>query len=101
MAKVEIDINNVYQVRILLDDVIDIYSKAINTLKSTSIPYNFEKKYAYNNNYSNLKKDKSDLIELRDFVEKSVRDLNSIDSSLLKQSRNLPTSPIKEKDFLL
>ncbi len=101
MSKIEIDLASVEQVEILLNDVIDIYNKAIATIENTSIPYNFERKYAYQNNYSAIKRDKNNLIELKDFVKNSVKDLNSLDETLTNQARNLPTNSIKQKDFSL
>lgn len=99
MTKINIDISSVETVNTMLDDVINIYNKVISVLNYTVVPYSFEKRYAYQNNYSNLKKDKDKLVELKDFVNKSLKDVNSIDEALSNQAKNLPMNQIKDKDF--
>ena len=101
MAKIDIDTTNIDSVVNMLNDVIEVYNKSISVLDYTNLPYSFEKRYAYQNNYSSLKKDKEKLVELKNFVSDSIKEINSIDDALFNQAKNLPTNRIKDKDFSL
>ncbi len=99
MSKINIDISSIETVVSFLDDVIDIYNKSIIKLDRTSLPYSFEKKYLYQNNYSNIKKDMNDLKQIRNFVNNSISDLKELDRVLTSQAKNMPLNPVKGKDF--
>lgn len=101
MTKINIDTTSVKTVDTMLGDVIDIYDKMISVLDYTVVPYNFDRRYAYQSNYSNLKKDKNKLVELRKFVNDSLSDLDSFDEALSNQAKKLPLNQINDKDFSL
>ena len=101
MTKINIDTTSVKTVDTMLGDVIDIYDKMISVLDYTVVPYNFDRRYAYQSNYSNLKKDKNKLVELRKFVNDSLSDLDSLDEALSNQAKKLPLNQINDKDFSL
>ena len=101
MTKINIDTTSVKSVDTMLGDVIDIYDKMISVLDYTVVPYNFDRRYAYQSNYSNLKKDKNKLVELRKFVNDSLSDLDSFDEALSNQAKKLPLNQINDKDFSL
>ncbi len=99
MSKINIDISSIETVVSFLDDVINVYNKSIIRLERTYIPYSFEKKYLFQNNYNNIKKDMNDLKQLRNFVNNSISDLKEIDRVLTSQAKNMPLNPVKGKDF--
>lgn len=101
MAKLEVDFSNLNNLEQLFDDIISNYDRVINNSKNTYIPYDFQKKYSFQENHSNILKDREALIELKKWTINSLKELHDLNDILVKQAGNLPINTIKSKDFFI
>ncbi len=101
MSKLDVDMSNLYNLEQQFSDLIRTYENVLSISKNTYIPYRFQKKYAFNENYSNIAKDKQKLLEIQTWVSDSLKDLRVINEALQKQANNLPENSIKDKDFFI
>lgn len=102
MSKVNLNYSNI-SINCInqLDSAINYLNDVIRYLQQHSVPYDFNRKSSYANSLSNIKKQRDELINIKEWIVSSNKNYDSMIEKLESQAIQLPTYKLKKRRTII
>lgn len=102
MSKVNLNYSNI-SINCInqLDSAINYLNDVIRYLQQHSVPYDFNRKSSYDNSLSNIKKQRDELINIKEWIVSSNKNYDSMIEKLESQAIQLPTYKLKKRRTII